>query len=172
MKKFGFFFSLLLIINLSKEIEISPEIMEIIYDKITLVIKGMTTSEEEECYNMLKNEDNKNFLLNIILKIISEISQAQPGQEISIISKYIQEIIQKLGGSFITYCQIEKFLTFYIAIQYYNNRVEELDKVGNNIKRNNQTFFDGTSQLVKTRGTDGKIVLLGKIISAVLDITF
>ena len=172
MKKFGFLLSLLLIIEISKEIEISPEIMEIIYDKITLVIKGMTTSEKGECYNMLINEDNKKFILSIIPKIISEISQAQPGQEIFIILNYIPEIIQNLNYTFLEYCQIENFIYFYTAIQNYESRVKKVEEVGRSIIENNQTFFEGTSQLVKTRGIDGKIVLLGKIISAVTNITF
>ena len=170
MKKFGFLLSLLLIIEISKEIEIGPEIMETIYDKIALITKGMNSTSEQKCYNCLIKEENKKFILNTIMQIISEI-QTNPEDQIAIIIKYVLPLIGNPQLNLEENCHISKLWEFYVNLQDFNSRVKIVDKVGESIQENVDKFYKGTSQLVKTRGIDGKIVLLGNIVSATLNIT-
>ena len=54
----------------------------------------------------------------------------------------------------------------------YNSRVERIKTFGNNIQNNIDKFFDASSKFVKTRGLDGKLLLIGQILSAVTDFVF
>ena len=68
MNRFAFFISLIILFNLSSNLELDRKVYEILYDKAILVIKGMTTSESYLCYNTCK--DNKDALLDFILDLI------------------------------------------------------------------------------------------------------
>ena len=62
-----------------------------------------------------------------------------------------------------------------MTIKYHfdddEKRIDLIEQFGNNIYINKDLFFDASSNFVKVRGIDEKIVLIGIIIRAITNIT-
>ena len=69
-------------------------------------------------------------------------------------------------------CKIVPLYGIYEDFIDYNSRVERIKTFGNNIQNNIDKFFDASSKFVKARGLDGKLLLIGQILSAVTDFVF
>ena len=171
MNRFAFFISLIILINLSSNLELDKKVYEVIYDKALLVIKGMTTSESYLCYNICK--DNKDALLDFILDFIPLLKSIPEDAEIDQIIGMIYSII-KPGFPYASLynCQVNDLIEFYLRFRNYNDRIELIKEFGTNIKTNNKEFYEGSSNFVKVRGIDGKLILVGKILSAITGLHF
>ena len=169
MNKFRFLLCILLLFNISNEIDVEKEIIEAIYDKVILIFKGMSDSNKMECYTNFAFEKREP-ILDLISKIIIEY-QENPSQTFSeIISKYYLTIFFTLGGEFLQNC-LDLFINLYANFYDDEKRIDLIEQFGNNIYINKDLFFDASSNFVKVRGIDEKIVLIGIIIRAITNIT-
>jgi hypothetical protein len=170
MKKLRLFFFVLFIINFSEVIEIDQRIYEGIYDKAILIVKGMTDDsdplKEPLCYNTLKNGKDK--FLPIFLGIIDKCKNG-------IDYTCLWSIIPAFEDDFLNDCKVYDIVTAlvsYIPFDSKNNKIRLIRDIGNNTQINKQLFFEGSSNFVKVRGIDGKLVLVGKVFSAMLNFKF
>ena len=171
MNQFAFFISLIILFNLSSNLELDRKVYEILYDKAILVIKGMTTSESYLCYNTCK--DNKDALLDFILDLIPLLkSLPEDTPEYKILDMIYSIIKPDFPYIFLDNCQVYDLIRLFSRFRNYNDRIGLIKEFGTNIKTNNKEFYEGSSNFVKVRGIDGKLILVGKILSAVTGLHF
>ena len=171
MNKFVFFISLVLLVNLSSNLELDKKVYGTIYDKVILLIKGMSDSKEPQCYNTFR--DKKDILLDFFLELIPYIQTHSEEISLSYIFSLFSSLVRKgLPMTFLDDCKIVPLYGIYEDFIDYNTRVERIQTFGKNIQNNIDKFFDASSKFVKTRGLDGKLLLIGQILSAVTDFVF
>ena len=171
MNRFAFFISLILLVNLSSNFEFDKKVYGTIYDKAILLIKGMSDSKESQCYNTFR--DKKDILLDFFLELIPYIQTHSEEISLSYIFKLFSSLVRKgLPMTFLDDCKIVPLYGIYEDFIDYNTRVERIQTFGKNIQNNIDKFFDASSKFVKTRGLDGKLLLIGQILSAVTDFVF
>ena len=171
MNRFAFFISLILLINLSSNLELDKKVYGTIYDKAILLIKGMTDSKEPQCYNTFR--DKKDILLDFLLEFIPYLQTHSEDINIYYIFSLIYSLESKgLPSTFWVDCKIDILYDIYEDFINYNKRVERIQTFGINIQNNIDKFFDASSKFVKTRGLDGKLILIGQILSAITDFVF
>ena len=171
MNRFVFFISLVLLVNLSSNLELDKKVYGTIYDKVILLIKGMSDSKEPQCYNTFR--DKKDILLDFFLELIPYIQTHSEEISLSYIFSLFSSLVRKgLPMTFLDDCKIVPLYGIYEDFIDYNSRVERIKTFGNNIQNNIDKFFDASSKFVKTRGIDGKLLLIGQILSAVTDFVF
>ncbi len=171
MNRFAFFISLILLVNLSSNFEFDKKVYGTIYDKAILLIKGMSDSKEPQCYNTFR--DKKDILLDFFLELIPYIQTHSEEISLSYIFSLFYSLVRKgLPMTFLDDCKIVPLYGIYEDFIDYNTRVERIQTFGKNIQNNIDKFFDASSKFVKTRGLDGKLLLIGQILSAVTDFVF
>ena len=171
MNRFVFFISLVLLVNLSSNLELDKKVYGTIYDKVILLIKGMSDSKEPQCYNTFR--DKKDILLDFLLEFIPYIQTHSEEINILYILSQISSLVSKgLPNSFWEDCKIGILYGIYEEFINYNKRIELIQTFGIKIQNNIDKFFDASSKFVKTRGFDGKLILIGQILSAVTDLVF
>ena len=171
MNRFAFFISLILLVNLSSNFEFDNKVYGTIYDKAILLIKGMSDSKEPQCYNTFR--DKKDILLDFFLELIPYIQTHSEEISLSYIFSLFSSLVRKgLPMTFLDDCKIVPLYGIYEDFIDYNTRVERIQTFGKNIQNNIDKFFDASSKFVKTRGLDGKLLLIGQILSAVTDFVF
>ena len=171
MNRFAFFISLILLVNLSSNFEFDKKVYGTIYDKAILLIKGMSDSKESQCYNTFR--DKKDILLDFFLELIPYIQTHSEEISLSYIFSLFSSLVRKgLPMTFLDDCKIVPLYGIYEDFIDYNTRVERIQAFGKNIQNNIDKFFDASSKFVKTRGLDGKLLLIGQILSAVTDFVF
>ena len=171
MNRFVFFISLVLLVNLSSNLELDKKVYGTIYDKVILLIKGMSDSKEPQCYNTFR--DKKDILLDFFLELIPYIQTHSEEISLSKIFSLFYSLVRKgLPMTFLDDCKIVPLYGIYEDFIDYNTRVERIQTFGKNIQNNIDKFFDASSKFVKTRGLDGKLLLIGQILSAVTDFVF
>ena len=164
MNKFSIFFCLLFLINVSNQSQIEQIISPIIYDKVLLIIKGMSNSGEQNCYNLCKMYKEG---------ILASISAISPGDNYGKIFLILLRFLPKdIPISLLTSCKIANIYQLYNEFSDDDTRINLVEKLGKNIKDNCEQFFEGSSNFVKVRGLDAKLVLLGKVLGAVTGIKF
>ena len=166
MNKLGIACILLLTINVSSINNTYDELVSVVYDRLLLIIEGMTPGEQKKCYNGLK--DNKDKFFYVLKDIFNCTSFWDFIQIIANFSKYgIDEDLEKDINS---NCHIDEFSKY--TSDFYDDvkRVERFQDIGNNIKNNAYDFQKGTTGFVRKRKIANKIKLIGKIISAILNI--
>ena len=168
MNRFAFFISLIILFNLSSNLDLDKKFYEFLYDKAILIIKGMTILEDYSCYNTCK--DKKDILLDVIMELIpllKNLPEDTPAFQILAMISSIIETKQDFPYTFLYDCKVYDLAVFYQRFRNYNERIELIKEFGINIKNNNKEFYEGGSNFVKVRGIDGKLILVGKILSAV-----
>ena len=170
MNRLAFFICLILLVNLSSNSELDKKVYGTIYDKAILLIKGMSDSKESKCYNIFKDE--KDILLDFIMELIPYIQTQSMEEILPYILLEMQTLIDQLPSNFSEDCKIVKLIQLIYDFINYNTRIERIQTFGTNILKNIDKFFDGSSKFVKTRGFDGKLLLIGQILSAVTDLVF
>ena len=136
--------------------------IEAIYDKVIMILKGMSETDESKCYEVY-NYEKREFVLNTTTQIISEIQQ---GKSIEIIIlQHFGEINTQLGNCIISFYNL--FLKFYDD----KERINLIGDFGSNILEKNESFYNASSKFVKERGIDKKLVIIGKIISVITNTT-
>ena len=96
--------------------------------------------------------------------------------ELSInVTTCLWSIIPAFEDDFINDCKVNDIVSALFS--YYppdskNNKIELIRDIGNNTQINKQLFFAGSSNFVKVRGIDGKLILVGKVFSAMLNFKF
>ena len=169
MNKFGFLVCIL-ILNLSYEIDFSDETISAIYDKAMLIVKGMSNPKPMNCHSELTLDESKKFIINLVRTIIKEVDQNPGTSIVDIIVGHYLEIYSSLGSELLYDCKIDQILFIFVSLDKFNTRLDLFEMLGNNIAKNLDQFHSASSQIVKTRGFDGKFELVGKIISAITDI--
>ena len=170
MSKFRIFFILLLTLNISNQFTLDDEQVSIIYDKLLLLIQGMTDKGEGQCLNCFK--ENKDKLSHFIVDLIPAVFGGYDN-----ITDIIAEDIAKYKINYFlliqiaALCRIDKFGQYALGFNENTTRVEIFETIGTNIKNNSKQFLEGSSKFVIRRGIDEKIKLIGKIASAALNIT-
>ena len=160
MNRFAFFISLILLVNLSSNFEFDKKVYGTIYDKAILLIKGMSDSKEPQCYNTFR--DKKDILLDFFLELIPYIQTHSEEISLSYIFSLFSSLVRKgLPMTFLDDCKIVPLYGIYEDFIDYNTRVERIQTFGKNIQNNIDKFFDASSKFVKTRGLDGKLLLIG-----------
>ena len=164
MNKFSIFFCLLFLINVSNQIQIEQIISPIIYDKLLLIIKGMSNPDKQNCYTITKNYKDG---------ILASISEISPGQSFfDIFQIFMRFLPLSVTTSLLSDCKVLYLLNLYEDFSNDDKRIELVETLGGNINRNSLQFFEGSSNFVKVRGLDAKLVLLGKVLGAITDIKF
>mgnify|MGYP006916146278 FL=1 len=161
---------MILAINVSKVISLEQSLVETIYDKVMLIVEGMTnsTAKEKECVNVLvKNKVN---IINLSIKIIDAFKK---GDNIYIL---IMNNLDKFTIVDLTilanHCRVLELYKLYERCMDDEKRITLIGDIGENTKHNVDLFYEGSSNFVKVRGLDGKLVLLGKIVSSFFNLTF
>ena len=170
MNKFGIFLILLLTIEISTEIDLDDKTMEGIYDKLLLIIQGMSINEKGNCLTLL-TEKKENFIV-IFNKLISAFLN---GEELKGLIGDIINFIVSLGIKDYTTldndCHIMKLFNLYTSFKNDNTRIKFFEDMGTNISKNSTIIQKEGSRFVFKRGINEKIVLIGKMARPILNIT-
>ena len=169
MKKITIPFLLILTINISTVISIEQKLMETLYDKAMLILEGMTNStvEEKKCVGVLAK--NKAAILNLSIQIIEAFKK---GDNIKIlILNYLGQIPAADVIIILENCHIWDIYDLYDRCMKDDERIKLIEDIGYGTKHNVDLFYEGSSNFVKVRGLDGKLVLFGKIVSSFFNLT-
>ena len=158
---------LLLIMNVSSKIRTYDEFISVIYDKILLIIEGMSAEGQYKCYNDFK--ENKDIFSNMLKDIFNS---TDFDDAIQIIIKDCLKINPFLLLDIGANCHIDEFLTYINNIKKDKERVNIIQKIGDNIEKNAEEFKNGSNGIARKKSFNNKIRHLGKIISAILNIKF
>ena len=169
MKKFIISLLVILVINASNAISIDQNFMENLYDKIMVILEGVTDpkANEKECINFLVK--NKPDILNLVIQILPVI------EDIYNVSLIMAEFISKYPLAeqiLFSHCDGDRFIYLYSYSIDDELRINLIAEIGNYIKQNVDEFHEASSNFVNVRGIDGKLILLGKIISIMFNIKF
>ena len=169
MKKFIISLLIILVINASNAISMDQNFMENIYDKIMVILEGVTDpkANKKECVNFLiKNKPN---ILNLAIQVIPVIEDSDKVTQImaDFIIKYPSAL-----SILISNCDGLRFKELYRYSIDDELRIDLIAEIGNYIKQNVDEFNEASSNFVNVRGIDGKLILLGKIISIMFNIKF
>ena len=168
MNKFSFLTYLLLSLTITVQIEMNGNILDIIYDKAIIIIKGMS-EQSHVCYDTLAN--NKTVILPALIELITLFQN----QSRIIDPDDLVEILSKLGdisGKLVLYCNAISLYNLFKNSRDDEKRIDVIKTFGENILHNNQSFYDGSSNFIRERGLDAKLRILGKIIRAITNINF
>ena len=162
MNKVIALFILLITINFANELNIDQNLLSSIYDKFLFVVEGMSAEKKRGCLdNLIENKDTYLPELEKIIELIINGNEASYNFDLSNIFNY---------GSLIVDCKIFDFLG--LLGKFNNSRVLFFQDIGKNIENNAEKFHEGTSKFVRKRTVNDRLVLIGKISSAILNITF
>ena len=169
MNKFTISLLLILVLNTSSVISIDQKLIENIFDKVMIILEGMTEPEakEKKCINYLIK--NKPSILNLAVQILPVIDN------IAIVSQKMLEFIGKNPSAisvFYSSCAAERFIELYNKSIDDKKRIYLIEEIGERVKKRVDEFHEASSNFVKVRGIDGKLILLGKIISIFFDLKF
>ena len=174
MNKFGIILILLLTIDISIEITIDEEVMDGIYDKLLLIIQGMTVNEKGECLNLLTNK--KKTFIKLFNEIITSFLN---GDDLSNIFDNLINLIRLLPGldifkdvPILLYnCHMNDMMKIQDGFKDDNERVKIFQRMGKCIHDNSTIIQKEGSRFVFKRGIDEKIILIGKMARPILNIT-
>ena len=168
MNKFGIFLILLLTIEISTEIDLDDKTMEGIYDKLLLIIQGMSINEKGNCLTLLTEKKDK--FIVIFNKLISAFLNGEELKGlIGDIINFTLEIKDKTTLN--NDCHIMKLFNLYTSFKNDNARIKFFEDMGTNISKNSTIIQKEGSRFVFKRGINEKIVLIGKMARPILNIT-
>ena len=167
MNKFRIVCILLLITNVSSKIRTYDDFINVLYDKLLLVIEGMSAEGQYKCYNSFK--ENKVIFSNMLKDIFNS---TDFDDAINIIIKDCLEIDPILLLDIYANCHIDKLLTFITNYKIKEERIKIIKRIGNNIENNAEEFQKGSNGVVRKKAINDKIRHVGKIISAIFNIKF
>ena len=161
MNKFGIILCLLAISFSVQKIDLSQIDIEVVYDKVAILVKGMSENGENKCSaNLIKNKAQ---LLEIIKSAIVDLNN---GLELSqILAKYAVKLI--MVDKFTTECKV-----YNIAEKVLKLKTEKgIKDLGYNIVNNSKTILDLFEELKNAPQLDDKLVIAGKLIKTITDFT-
>ena len=167
MNKFRIVCILLLITNVTSKIRTYDDFINVLYDKLLLVIEGMSAEGQYKCYNSFK--ENKVIFSNMLKDIFNS---TDFDDAINIIIKDCLEIDPILLLDIYANCHIDKLLTFITNYKIKEERIKIIKRIGNNIENNAEEFQKGSNGVVRKKAINDKIRHVGKIISAIFNIKF
>ena len=167
MNKFRIVCILLLITNVSSKIRTYDDFINVLYDKLLLIIEGMSAEGQYKCYNSFK--ENKVIFSNMLKDIFNS---TDFDDAINIIIKDCLEIDPILLLDIYANCHIDKLLTFITNYKIKEERIKIIKRIGNNIENNAEEFQKGSNGVVRKKAINDKIRHVGKIISAIFNIKF
>ena len=167
MNKFRIVCILLLITNVSSKIRTYDDFINVLYDKLLLIIEGMSAEGQYKCYNSFK--ENKVIFSNMLKDIFNS---TDFDDAINLIIKDCLEIDPILLLDIYANCHIDKLLTFITNYKIKEERIKIIKRIGNNIENNAEEFQKGSNGVVRKKAFNDKIRHVGKIISAIFNIKF
>ena len=169
MKKITIPFLLILAINESNVISIDQKLMETLYDKAMLILEGMTNSTTKEKNCVVYLVQNKEIILNFSLQIIAAFQKDE--DIINLIWNYIGNLPGESWNILVNHCHINEIIALYGRCMDDEERIKLIEDIGYATKSNVDLFYEGSSNFVKVRGLDGKLVLFGKVVSSFFNLT-
>ena len=130
-----------------------------IYDKIVIVFKGMASSDEYKCANTLAK--SKGAMVEIINNIIKDLKD---GKKITdVLMSYIGKIMAIDG--FMENCKVIQLGTKIMSLA----NEKGLKDLGYNIIEHAADIVNYFKQIVQASTLDDKLLIIGKLISVVID---
>jgi hypothetical protein len=155
MNKFTLILFFLLLVNLSK----SEEKIDLVYEIITDVARGMSSTGEGKCAKALTNSKDK--LLGIFERLKKDLEN---GKQLS--SLMISYGIDLLGvPGMATDCKIMELITVYTDV----TSIEGIKKIALNIKKNAEKIAEYADSMKNVSGLSNKMEYIGRILSLALN---
>ena len=158
MANLRFFLCFLLLVNISYQINIENSFIDGVYDKIVCVLKGL--SAEGKCPVILMDKKEKVIeLVNYIIE--TGINNINPWE------LYMKSM--EIHENMLEYCDPLTLISKVVQFQDYDSRRSLIEQAGRNIVERYIEVFDCGKQFLKIRGIEGKLEVIGKMISIILD---
>ena len=160
MNKFGFLISLLILGFSIQAINLEEIDLDMIYDKIVILAKGLSQNGEEKCSaNLVKNKEK---LMNIIQLVIADLNK---GDELpAIIARYTLKILAVPG--FVGECKVFDLVAKVMALK----EEKGIKDIGYNLINNSAAIVAYIEEFKNAADLDAKLVVIGKIIKVVTDL--
>ena len=162
MNKLGLFLCFLLAISYTQSEVIDGLDINELYDKFTIIAKGMAETTEYKCANSLIN--NKAKILPEVENIMKSLNNEQ-------------ELMSKLIGAGLKLFMIDGFATdcnlqSIMEIAPKITKAEGIRNMGNNMINNADELETIFKEFTNASDLDGKLIVIGKIIRKITGISF
>ena len=158
MTNLRFFLCFLLLVNISYQIDIDNSFINGVYDKIVCLLKGL--SSEGKCPAILMNNKEK------VIKLVNYIITTGINN-INYFDIYMQSM--EIDENMLDYCDPLTLISKVVQFQDYDSRRHLIEEAGSNIMKKYNEIYDCGKNFLKIRGIDGKLEVIGKLISIIMD---
>ena len=157
MNKLGLLVCFLLAINFSQSTIVDGVDIDDVYDKATVVAKGLANNNEYKCFNILKRK--RSTILNEIVKIIGEFKNGDNWTKIA--GKHFLFLI--INNDFTTNCRVSEIAAAAMELIEPTG----IYRLGSNMVGNSQTLQAYADEFVRANNLDGKLIAAGKMIKLI-----
>ena len=162
MKALSLLFFIFLVLNLSKESDISDALIDSIYDYLPDIIRGISSSEATKCPNELIQKKSK--ILPLLQDVISDLIDGASLVDIAKGYTIRAGFIFGLDDN----CSLLSLGLFLADIDSANG----IEKIGKAIQENNKKIYDLERDIKKEESFENKLYYFGKILYYVLNFYF
>ena len=157
MNKLVLFLCFLLAINFSQSVVIDGVDIDDVYDKATVVAKGLAKSNEYKCYSILKSK--RSAILREIVEIINDFKSGDNWT--SIAGKHFLFLL--INNDFTSKCRVSEIAAEAMDFITPNG----IYRLGSNMVGNSQTLQTYADEFVRANNLDGKLIAAGKMLKLV-----
>ena len=157
MNKLVLFLCFLLAINFSQSVVVDGVDIDDVYDKATVVAKGLAKSNEYKCYSILKRK--RSAILSEIVKIINDFKSGDNWTTIA--TKHF--IFLLINDDFTSKCRVSQIAAEAMDFITPNG----IYTLGSNMVGNSQTLQTYADEFVRANNLDGKLIAAGKMLKLV-----
>ena len=156
------FFGFFLYIRFTQSEEKDEIDVNELYDKITIIAKGMADNTDYKCSNTLIN--HKKILYPFIEGVIKNLKNQEE----------LEKIMNAEALTLLMIPAFEEDCNINLIIQTVQNlvKVGGIKKLGQNIIDNATELENLFKEFIASSGKDGKLIVIGKIIQKITGITF
>ena len=156
MNKFALFLCFILVLNSAKS---ETDLVEQIYDYFTIVLKGMSKNNGQECSNVFAN--NKDKLLGIVREIVEK---AKSGTSLGkILPSYLSKVLVIDGIG--TKCNLIFALNIVGKFESENG----IKEIGDVISSKYKDIYQNIQTISNSQSLDDKLIAGGRILALLLD---
>ena len=157
MNKLVLFLCFLLAINFSQSVVVDGVDIDDVYDKATVVAKGLANSNEYKCYSILRSK--RSAILSEIVKIINDFKSGDNWTTIA--TKHF--IFLLFNDDFTSKCRVSQIAAE--AMDFITP--DGIYRLGSNMVGNSQTLQTYADEFVRANNLDGKLIAAGKMLKLV-----
>ena len=159
MKTLSLLFFIFLLSNLSKESELSDALIDSIYDYLPDILKGLSSSDENECSNIFISKKSK--ILPLLKDVISDLIDG--ASLVDIIANY--GLRTGLIWGFADNCRLISLGSLLADIDSANG----IAKIGEAMEEHNENLYNLERDIKKEESLEKRLYYIGKIIYNILN---